>query len=198
MPMAEQGKLIVLEGIDGTMLGELAESLCCWLREQQVAVERTREPTYGPAGSQVLLARAGRLELDPVSLALLCLADRLDHLEHEDGILAWLGQGRHVVCVHYALSAYARQWGQVEWEWQRQVDASCRVPDLTLYVDRSRAEGDPLRSAYLQAIERMRAEGQSVVVVDGRGSPDVVLGVCRRHVADLLGRDDPAPTGRTV
>jgi hypothetical protein len=192
--MAEQGKLIVLEGADDVALGELAESLCRWLREQQGAVEHTREPTYGPAGSQVLLARQGRLQFDPVSLALLCLADRLDHLEREDGILAWLGQGRHVVCVHYALSAYARQWGQVEWEWQRQIDASCRAPDLTLYVGLSHAEWDPLQSAYLQAIERLWAEGQSVVVVDGRSSPDVVLGVCQRHVADLLGRDGPAPT----
>jgi hypothetical protein len=192
--MAEHGKLIALEGTDDVALGELAGALCRWLRERQIAVEHTREPTYGPAGSQVLLARQGRLALDPVSLALLCLADRLDHLQRGDGILAWLAQGRYVVCVHYALSAYAQQWGQVDWAWQRQIDAPCRAPDLTLFVHPSQAEGDPLQSAYLQASERLRAEGQAVVTVDGRRSADEILGVCQRRVADLLGRDDPAPT----
>ena len=125
-----------------------------------MAVEQTREPTHGPAGSQVLLARQGRLQFDPASLALLCLADRLDHL-HEGGILSWLEQGRQVVCVHYALAAYARQWGQVDWAWQRQIDAPCRAPDLTLFVDAASAAEDPLRAAYLQAIERLRQEGQA-------------------------------------
>jgi thymidylate kinase len=127
------------------------------------------------------------LQLDAVSLALLCLADRLDHL-HEGGLLSWLNQGRHVVCVHYALSAYARQWGQVDWAWQRQIDASCRVPDLTLFYDLPSAETESLRAAYLQAIERLREEGQWVVVVDGRGGPEEALGLCQRRVADLLAR----------
>jgi hypothetical protein len=181
--LAEQGKLIVLEGIDDAALSELAASLCRRLREGQAAVEQTREPTYGPAGAQVLLARQGRLQLDPVSLALLCLADRLDHL-HQGGILAWLEQGRHVVCVHYALAAYARQWGQVDWEWQRQIDAPCRVPDLTILVDLPCR--DPLRTAYLHAAARLQEEGQAVVVVDGSSGADEVLSICRRHVCDLL------------
>jgi thymidylate kinase len=182
--LAEQGKLIVLEGIDDVALSELAASLCRRLREGQAAVEQTREPTYGPAGAQVLLARRERLQLDPFSLALLCLADRLDHL-HEGGVLAWLEQGRHVVCVHYALAAYARQWGQVDWGWQRQIDAPCRTPDLTLLVDLPCAQ-DPLRTAYRHAAARLQEEEQVVVVVDGGAGPDEALSLCRRHVCDLL------------
>ena len=184
--MAEQGKLIVLEGTDDAILDDLAASLCRWLREQSIAVEQTREPTYGPAGSQVLLARQGRLQLDAVSLALLGLADRLDHLECEGGILSWLDQGRHVVCVHYAMAAYARQWGQVDWAWQRQIDASCRSPDLTFFVDSAAVEEDALQMAYLEAIERLREEGQTVVVIDGHGALDEALGACQRHVADVI------------
>ena len=195
---AEQGKLIVLEGLDDATLGDLAASLCRWLREQSLSVEQTREPTHGPAGAQVLLARQGRLQFDPASLALLGLADRLDHL-HEGGILSWLEQGRHVVCVHYALSTYARLWGQVDWAWQRRIEAPCRAPDLTLFVDGASAEEGSLRAAYGEALERLRAEGQSVIVIDGRGRPDETLGVCQQHVADLLTRVSeggmtPAPT----
>jgi len=199
--MEGQGKLIVLEGINDAALVELVEALCRWLREQGSAAEHTREPTYGPAGTQVRLAQQGRLELDPVSLALLSLADRLDHLEREDGIRTWLASGRHVLCVHYALHAYAWQWGQVDWAWQRRIDALCRAPDLTLYVDSpfsaldgacgGDSEGlgsnaEILEKGYYQVIERLQAEGQPVVIVDGRDTPDEVYRACLRHVAHLL------------
>jgi dTMP kinase len=200
--MAETGRLIVLEGLNDAMLGSLAEQLCYGLRAQGIAAEHTREPTYGPAGAQVRLARQGRLQLDPISLALLCLADRLDHLDREAGIRAWLASGRHAFCVHYALYAYAWQWGQVDWDWQRRIEASCPVPDLALYVDTSLSAlggacvGDSevlgsnverLEKGYDQAIERLQNEGQSVVMVDGSGAPDEVYRACRRHVTDLLG-----------
>ena len=201
--MVETGRLIVLEGLDDVALGALAVRLCDALREQGVAAEHTREPTYGPAGAQVRLARQGRLPLDPISLALLCLADCLDHLDREDGIRAWLAAGRHVFCVHYTLYVCAWQWGQVDWDWQRQIEASCLVPDLTLYLDsplsalNGACVGDAevlgsnaerLESGYCRAIERLQDEGQPVVVVDGRAAPDEVYRACLRYVADLGAR----------
>ena len=193
--MAEIGRLIVLEGLDGAALDSLAERLCYGLREQGFAAEHTRQPTYGPAGAPLRLARQGRLPLDPISLALLCLADRLDHLGREDGIQAWLASGRHVLCVHYALYAYAWQWGQIDWAWQRQIDALCPAPDMTLYVDTPlsvlegvcAADADRLGAGYCQAIERLQDEGRAVVLVDGRDRPDEVYRTCWRHLADLLG-----------
>jgi thymidylate kinase len=200
MRMADEGRLIVLEGIDDAALSALAERLCHWLRRQGIAAEHTREPTYGPAGTQVRLAQQGRLPFDAASLALLWLADRLDHLEREDGILTWLAAGRHVLCVHYALFAYAHQWGQVEWPWLRQIDAPCRAPDLTLFIDTPIPEADGrcvedvegLRTGYLQAIERLQDEGRTIVVVDDPGAPDGVYRACRRYVADLLDLSLPA------
>jgi dTMP kinase len=201
--VAETGRLIILEGLNNLVLGALAERLCYGLRAQGIAAEHTREPTYGPAGAQVRLARQGRLQLDPVSLALLCLADRLDHLDREDGIRAWLAAGRHVLCVHYALYAYAWQWDQVDWDWQRRIEAPCPVPDLTLYVDApfSASEGacvgdaevlganaERLEKGYYRAIACLQDEGQPVVMVDGRGALDEVYHVCRGHVADLGAR----------
>ncbi len=192
--MAQAGKLIVLEGMDDISLSALSERLCHWLRDQGVTVEQTREPTYGPAGAQVRLVHQGRLQLDPASLALLWVADRLDHLECEDGILSWLAAGCHVLCVHHALFAYAHQWEQVEWDWLRRIDAPCRAPDLTLFVDTplsltsraDTAEVERLSVGYLQAIERLRGEGQPIEVVDGRGTLEEAYRVCQRHVIDLL------------
>jgi dTMP kinase len=198
--MVETGRLIVLEGLDDAALGALAERLCDGLRERGIAAEHTRQPTYGPAGAQVRLARQGRLPLDPVSLALLCLADRLDHLEREDGVRAWLASGRHVLCVHYALYTYSWQRGQVEWDWQRRIEAPCRAPDLTLYVDAPfsaldgvrvcgsevlGANAGSLRTGYLETIERLQAEGQAVAVIDGRGTPDEIYSACWRYIKDL-------------
>ena len=79
--MPERGKLIVLEGVEDETLTAVAEGLCRWLRDIGQAVESTREPTYGPAGTQVLQVLQGRLQLDPVSEALLRVADCLDHAQ---------------------------------------------------------------------------------------------------------------------
>ena len=62
--MAENGKLIVLEAVDDGVLTQLAERLCRWLCARGLAVEHTHEPTYGPAGTQILLAGQGRLQFD--------------------------------------------------------------------------------------------------------------------------------------
>jgi hypothetical protein len=190
--LQDQGKLIALEGIDESLLSAQAERLYRWLRERGLAAERTGEPTYGPAGAQVRLVRGGRLRLDPQSLALLWTADRLDQLGREDGILAWLADGRHVVCVRYFAYACAYLWGRVEWEWSRAINAPCRMPDLTFYLDFPPSSAGvsgaaALREGYLAALQALRAQGEAIVTLDGTVTPDRLDHAVRRPVADLLG-----------
>jgi dTMP kinase len=197
--MPDAGKLIVLEGIDAALLDVVSQELYRWLRGQSLPVEQTGEPTYGPIGAQIRLVQQGRLHVDPASLALLWVAERLDHLRREDGLLSWLAQGRHVLCVRYLLFSYASQWSQVEWDWLRRINAPCRPPDLTLFVDvpRFRAAAAPsfepgrLREGYLDAIAHVQAGGTEIVRVDGRGTPQEIALACRRHVAHVLGQPLP-------
>jgi dTMP kinase len=189
--MSATGKLIVLEGIDDAALGVQAEGLYRWLSGRGVAVERTKEPTHGPVGAQIRLYRQGRLQLDPAIVALLWTADRLDHLRREDGICSWLADGRHVLCTHYVLYSCAAQLDQLDLAWLRQVNALCRAPDLTLFLDTPLPqEGAPemerLRENYMQAIDRFRGEGERIAHIDGHGTADEIWAACQRQVATLL------------
>lgn len=187
--MAKSAQLIVLEAVDDRALAQLSAELCRWLRECGLAIKETHEPTCGPAGTQILLARQRRVQFDATSLALLHLADRLDHASRPDGIESWLAAGRHVICQHYGLAAAAWLWGQVAWDWLHRIDALCRVPDLTLFVDWA-AEGsqqERLRQGYLAAIRRLRESDSSIRIIDGTQTPAQVRLACNRQVADLLG-----------
>lgn len=187
--MAESGKLIALEAIDDVSVERLAQELCRWIRECGMAVEHTREPTYGPAGIQLLLAQQGRLAFDATSLALLYLADRLDHEQRVDGIGAWRAARRHVICAHYRLAADARLCGQVEWDWLQRIDALSCTPDLTLYIDfpSQGIEQDSLRTGYYAAIQRLQKEGQEIYVIDGATASEHLHSACKKHLACLLG-----------
>jgi thymidylate kinase len=187
--MPDKGKLIALEGVDDQALDSQAETLYRWLHGLDIAVEKTCEPTNGPVGTQVQLHRQGRLHFTPGSLALLLMADRLDHLTREDGILAWLDGGRHVLCVHYLLSSYARLFDQVPLDWHRQINARCRTPDLTLYLDAPSAGRDAL--AYLRVIESLSAEGGAISRIDAAAGTDAVDQGCRREIARLLSLGEP-------
>lgn len=187
--MPHKGKLIALEGLDDQALDSQAESLYRWLHGLDVAVEKTREPTNGPVGTQVQLHHQGRLHFTPGSLALLLMADRLDHLTREDGILAWLDGGRHVLCVHYLLSSYAELFDQVPLDWHRHINARCRTPDLTLYVDAPSTGQDTI--GYLRVIEALSAEGGVITCIDAAAGPDAVDQGCRREIARLLSLGAP-------
>jgi thymidylate kinase len=183
--------LVALEGIDPDLLQVQAERICHWLRDQGIAAEQTQEPTQGPVGVQIRLAQQGRLHLPLTSIALLEVADRLDHLACPGGILAWLAERRIVVCVHYTLSGYASHWHHLDWAWLRQINARCRAPDLTLFIDTPVppvAQAEELDRNYRAAIAALQSEREPIAVIDGRGSVDEILSACQAQLAPLLGQ----------
>ena len=192
--MPVKGKLVALEGTDKAALNAQSERLYRSLCDRGIAVEQTQEPTFVTVGAQIRLHQQGRLEFDPASLALLCTADRMDHLGGEGGILSWLADGRHVLCVHYLLHSYAMQVDQIELEWLERINALCPAPDLTLFIDApllpsSTPEAERLRLGYARVIEPARQEGQAIAHIDGEISPQEIEQACQRHVAALLGLD---------
>jgi thymidylate kinase len=189
--MPERGKLIVLEGADGDLLEELSGSLYHWMRGLGVAVERTSEPTSGPVGALVQLWQQGRLAFVPGSLALLLMADRLDHVARENGILSWLDAGRHVLCTRYLLSSLALLpvSDQAPLDWHRQINRRCPTPDLTLYLEPKTAVDDRetrTLSRYARAARALSDAGEPVCWVDA----DAMGQQCRHEIARLLSLGD--------
>ncbi len=185
--MPDRGRLIALECVDDALLDAVTRRLYRHLRARGVACEHTAEPTYGPVGAQLLLARQGRLQFGPLSRALVDLADRLDHLGREDGIVAWLEAGRCVLCAHYLLSAWARLIDHVDLAWLCAINARCPAPDLTLLIEVPPA---PENAALAENYARVgRQTGHKIAVIDGRGaSIEQIFDLCRRRLDPLCQR----------
>lgn len=180
--MDTPGKLIVLEGADEAALDGLAERLARWLHRAGLAVECTRQPTNGPAGAPVQLYRLGRLALDGRSAALCWVADCLDHQEKEGGLRALLDSGRHVLCLHYDLLAYATLFDLVDWTWHRQIRARCPAPDLTLYLDAPAAAPGAPPARYRLAAAALAREGAPLVHIAGGGDLVELEARCRQAI----------------
>ena len=202
------GKFIVLEGIDGHAIEEQGKRLHGWLREQKVMAHLTREPSDGPFGSQIRFILAGRLKMDSMTLVPLFATDRMDHLNKEDGILARLDAGEHVICLRYYLSSLAYQSIYADLEWIRAINAQCRRPDLTVFIDtlvsarlehlaeselctddeleRERERLEQVRENYQIAIEALRQEGENIVVIAGnrlaRSITDTIVELMKQDI----------------
>src|SRR5690606_25682164 len=109
------GRLIVLEGIDGSGTTTQARWLGEALEQRGHAVIVTREPTSGPIGllirqalQQQLPSENGQsVQLDFRAMALLFAADRVDH--NQRLILPALAAGKIVISDRYTLSSLLYQ-----------------------------------------------------------------------------------------
>ncbi len=202
------GKFIVLEGIDSQELEEQGERLYGWLREERLKVHLTREPSDGPFGSQIRFILDGRLDVDEVTLALFFATDRMDHLNKNGGILARLVLEEHVICLRYYLSSLAYQALHSDSKWLRWINAECRQPDLTLFLDtpinayletlvktnsyiadkleQERKRLKKVRENYLMTIESLRVEGEKIVIIKGNRPAAAIARDIKRHVTDLM------------
>ena len=192
LPNPGPGRLIAVEGLDGAGKGTQVERL---RRRLGSPVYVTYEPTDGPIGLQIRLALEHRVQVSAATLAALFAADRVDHLYREGGILAQLRQGVDVISDRYYLSSFAYQGMSLDWDWIWQMHARCIRPEVTFFVDvpvevclariaRGRGERFDLfenrealtraRQSHLAAIDRLRAAGDTVEVIDGNAPPEQV------------------------
>lgn len=197
-----KGRLLVLEGLDGAGTTTQARLLGERLRAEGRTVHVTAEPSSGPVGAlvrQVLARRVsgrGGGSFDAASLALLFAADRLDH--HDVEIAPKLAGGIDVVSDRYTLSSLAYQGlATGDMPWVESVNARAPAAAATLFLrvrpevalrrrrnaslDREIFEVSAFQRrvarSYERAIERLRAEGQQVVEIDGEAPVEVVARV---------------------
>ncbi len=203
---ARSGRLVVLEGIDGSGTTTQAARLAASLREAGHAVVSTREPSDGPIGMVLRQALTRRLVgLSDRMLALLFAADRLDHLASV--VEPALAEGKVVVSDRYVLSSLAYQGMRLPLGWVEALNAAARPADLTLYLEvdprtaarRRHGRGgtvelfdadDVQRSvarAYARVVRR-HARAERVVRVDGRATPDEVAQEILSRVRAVLSR----------
>ena len=207
---------IVIEGLDGAGSTTQAGLLKSWFAARGVPAHLTWEPTDGPVGSLLRLILAGRVvnlpregaapAPDEAILALLFAADRLDHLDNQ--VVPYLDDGVHVISDRYYLSSMAYQTINqgLDLAWVRQVNARCRRPDLTIYLDvppdecqrRMASQGrhlelyeepaklEQVHRNYLSVIGILTQEGENIRIVDGGLPVEEVAALVSRAVADLL------------
>src|SRR4051812_8814260 len=99
---------IALEGIDGSGKSSQVRLLAKKLQAAGHKVHATFEPTDGHIGKLLRSILKGTIKADNRTIAGLFLADRLDHLLHEEtGLVKMLEQGYTVITDRYYFSSYA-------------------------------------------------------------------------------------------
>jgi len=141
----EEGKFIVVEGLDGSGKSTQAERIFRYLNEPQNklifgyrGVHLTREPTSNLIGGLIRSQLSHDWQSEQICLQLLFAADRAYHLEKE--ILPLLARGITVVCDRYFFSSFAYGARDAKTlKWLFEINKNFPMPDLTFYLDVSPA-----------------------------------------------------------
>jgi dTMP kinase len=195
-----RGKLIVLEGIDGSGTTTQLDRAVSYVRGLGHLAVATREPSAGPIGRLLREALLGRLTMPDGAamagrtMALLFAADRIDHLQRE--IEPQLAAGATVISDRYLLSSLAYQAEEADREWVAGLARGILSPDLTILLDlpievaarRREAAGRPIErydaDSFLAKVaanyRALARQDSSTVILDGAATKDeVTAAVCR-------------------
>ena len=189
-----RGRLIVLEGIDGSGTTTQTERLVQHLRQQGRTAVSTREPSGGPIGRllrELLLGQhrmPGGNSVGGRTMALLFAADRLDHLQRE--VEPILAEGSDVVSDRYLMSSLAYQAEEADREWVALLARGVRPPDLTILLDipvavaaqrrllagrpEERYDADSYLGRVADNYRRLAGATASALILDGSASRDEV------------------------
>lgn len=138
MEEKRRGKFIVFEGLDGCGKTFHCRNLTEYLNLSQIETVQTCEPTTDPMGKLLRTYLKGELQTSEEGVAGLFLADRIDHITKEGGLLDLLNSGVNVVCDRYYLSsiAYNAQDRSPEWVYDLNKPAmDLLMPDLVIFLD---------------------------------------------------------------
>ncbi len=130
-PNAWKGKLIVVEGIDGSGKSTQIDLLTKWLRTQGKLVYFSEWNSSDLVRSTTRLGKSEKM-FTPTSFSLLQATDFAHRWENK--ILPMLKAGALVLADRYAFTAFARDVARgVDPQWVRNLYSFALMPDLALY-----------------------------------------------------------------
>ncbi len=195
-----KGKLIAIEGCDGSGLSTQTNMLCEWLRSKGHEVLQTKEPTENFVGKIIRSVLRKEIITDHKTLQLLFCADRAHHLESE--IIPALKQGKIVVTDRYIMSTLAFGSLNEDAGWLKRLNEKFRKPDLTIIVDvpedvsinrikKSRPKTELFEET--SKLKKIRAnyrklseEFTNIISVDGTKPPEEVFNLIKSAVESNL------------
>ncbi len=208
---AARSFFLVLEGLDGAGKTEITRRLADILREKfGDRVLLTYEP-HDPsvAGAYIRQALAKQITVSPRTLALAYALNRADHNERVLTPFLDAADGRIVVCDRYYLSSLVYNSSpELPMDKVMELNSGARRPHLTLFLDASEetcyrrmgARGGSrelfddklaeMRRRYTEAIEFLRARGETVITINADpGITDVlnnIIGVLNERAPAWL------------
>ncbi|WP_348732253.1 dTMP kinase [Rheinheimera texasensis] len=191
-----QGRFVVIEGLEGAGKTTAIQTVQQWLREQGHSLVQTREPGGTPLAEQIrtLVKSVQQERVSPVTELLLMYAARAQLLDNV--IRPALARGDWVLADRHDLSSRAYQGGgrQIPDEVLdpiRQLVLADLRPDLTLYLDidpvigleraRARGELDRIEQEQLSFFQRARAKYLAVAAAE----PNIVVIDAAKPLADV-------------
>ncbi len=200
----DPGRLIVLEGIDGSGKTTVAQRLAGLLDPGDGSFVSTREPTGSTVGA-ALRPVLSDPDHDPVSEALLFAADHADHVAR---LREALEAGKTVLSDRYSFSCLAYQGATLadRWPdrdpvaWLEDVLAPFELaPDLVLLLDlpvgdalervggRTRGNEKFEQAGFLGQVRdnyRRLADERGFEIIDASGTPEATVDACRAAIEE--------------
>lgn len=191
-----QGRFVVIEGLEGAGKTTAIQTVQQWLRDQGHPLVQTREPGGTPLAEQIrtLVKSVQQERVSPVTELLLMYAARAQLLDNV--IRPALARGDWVLADRHDLSSRAYQGGgrQIPDEVLdpiRQLVLAGLRPDLTLYLDinpeiglaraRARGELDRIEQEQLAFFQRARAKYLAVAA----NEPNIVVIDAAKPLAEV-------------
>lgn len=199
--MKGKGRFVVLEGIDGCGKSLQIKLLKRRLKREGKRVIFTKEHTDGLVGRVIDQVVNKKANLDPISLQLLFVADRVDHLKRV--VEPALRRGYLVVSDRYFWSTVAYGSLVAEKEWLLEINRVCLKPDLVILLDLpaeaalNRKAGSRRRLTVFEEKEKLKRVrkiylwlskrfADSCVVVNGEGDAEAIHREIYRRIKEFI------------
>jgi dTMP kinase len=184
---------IVLEGLDGSGTTTQLKLLDARLSREDIPHDTTFEPTDGPIGNLIRSILSHHTRAHPFTIAMLYAADRNEHLNSQDGVIAKASRGLRVVSDRYLFSSLAYQSVQCGMEYVRALNSVFPLPRFLFFIDTpvevcqrrlsGRGEAElfdgfefqaKVRSAYLETIRGFMDSGMTISVLEGDRAAETI------------------------